>query len=467
MLTDTRGVTFSTNDRAVLEAYERAAELLHEYAGDPLAAIDAALAREPGFVMGHCLKATAVAFATDPALAGMLRETVAAAERHAAGANDRERGHLAAVRAWCDGDFDAAVDAWGRVLQDHPRDTLALQAAHLGDFLLGQQARLRDRCAQVAYAWDEGVPGYGWMLGMLAFGLEETGDHPRAEEVGRRAVELNPRDAWAAHAVAHVMEMQGRIGEGIAWLDTTRRRWAPDNGFAYHNHWHRALYHLDLGDAAGALAIYDGEIRHRGTSVVLELIDASALLWRLSLLGHDVGDRFGELADAWAAHAEDRFYAFNDVHALMAFLGAGREKAARAVLDGLASAASGRGTNARMARDVGLPVARGLAAFARGDHEGCLEALGPVRHRAIAFGGSNAQRDVLAMTLAEAALRAGRREAALALASERTRLRPSNPTGWRFTARALELAGDGAQAASALRRAARLAQAFQAQATAA
>ena len=85
---------------------------------------------------------------------------------------------------------------------------------------------------------------------MYAFGLEETGDYARAEEVGRRAVELNARDAWASHAVAHVMEMQARLDEGISWLETTSRSWARDNGFAYHNHWHLALYHLDLGDAA-------------------------------------------------------------------------------------------------------------------------------------------------------------------------------------------------------------------------
>jgi hypothetical protein len=51
-------------------------------------------------------------------------------------------------------------------------------------------------------------------------------------------------------------------------------------------------------------------------------VDASSLLWRLELRGADVGDRWQALADDWTALADDGFYAFNDVHALMAFVGA-------------------------------------------------------------------------------------------------------------------------------------------------
>ena len=54
------------------------------------------------------------------------------------------------------------------------------------------------------------------------------------------------------------------------------------------------------------------------------MVDASALLWRLQLGGVDVGDRWTELATAWDAHADGRLYPFNDWHAAMAWLGAGR-----------------------------------------------------------------------------------------------------------------------------------------------
>jgi tetratricopeptide (TPR) repeat protein len=466
MHTDTRGVPVSSRSRASIEAYEQAVELMHEYCGNPLAVVEAALARDPEFVLGHCLKAAFLAGATDRALEPELRASVEAGEALRAVANERERGHLAAARAWLDGDLERAVDLWGRVAVAYPRDSLAIQAAHLGDFYLGQQTMLRDRLAQVLHAWDDDVPGYGWMLGMYAFGLEETGDYARAEEVGRLAVELNPRDAWASHAVAHVLEMQARLDEGIAWLETTSRGWAPDNGFAIHNHWHRALYHLDLGDAAASLAVYDRDVRPADSRVVLEMIDASALLWRLHLLGHDVGARWASLAAAWRDRRGDRYYAFNDVHALMAFIGAGDEGAIRDTLAALESAAAGGAgvgvTNARMVREVALPVARALVAFARGDPGACVDALLPVRHVAVRFGGSNAQRDVLSLTLLEAALRSGRASLSRALASERTRLRPANPGAWIGAARAFEVGGEVAHAAGARRQAARLRERFRA-----
>jgi hypothetical protein len=83
-----------------------------------------------------------------------------------------------------------------------------------------------------------------------------------------------------------------------------------------------------------------------------------------------------------------------------------------------------------------------------------------VRHSAIRFGGSNAQRDVLSLTLLEAAIRADDLPLARALVSERTRLRPANPSGWVAAARVFEAGSDAAHAASARRHAARLSEHF-------
>ena len=192
----------------------------------------------------------------------------------------------------------------------------------------------------------------------------------------------------------------------------------------------------------------------------MEMVDASALLWRMHLLGHGAGERARRLADDWRARLGDRYYVFNDLHALMAFVVAGRDADVAAVLEAVEACAGEAGTNGRMAREVGLPVCRAFAAFGRGDHEACLEALYPVRHAAVAFGGSNAQRDALSLTLVEAALRSGRTALARALASERVRLRPASPPAWLLAARALEGAGEAAQAAHARQQAERLRQGF-------
>ncbi|HXH02793.1 MAG TPA: hypothetical protein VNN09_05670 [Candidatus Competibacteraceae bacterium] len=134
------------------------------------------------------------------------------------------------------------------MLCGHPRDAFALQSAHLTDFYLGDATQLRDRVARVLPHWDESIPSYSYILGMYAFGLEECNHYAEAEQAGRRALELEPGDGWSVHAVAHVMEMQGRYEEGIEWLTSREQDWVLDNGFAFHNWWHLALYHMERGD---------------------------------------------------------------------------------------------------------------------------------------------------------------------------------------------------------------------------
>jgi tetratricopeptide (TPR) repeat protein len=456
MLRDIRGLAVSTSNADAVQDLDRAVGQLLRYSGNPIEAADAALARDPGFAMAHAFKAAVAVMTTEAPLLGMLREAVDAGEANGSRATERERAHLAAGRAWLEGDFARAVEGFGRIALEWPRDVLALQVAHIGDFLLGQPHTLRDRAGAALHAWDDRVPGYAYVLGMHAFGLEETGDYARAEEAGRRAVELDPRDGWAAHAVMHVMEMQARLSEGPAWIDAASRGWDADNAFALHNFWHQALMRLDAGDPAAAIALYDAKVRPGRSQVVLEMIDASALLWRLFLAGVPLGTRAAELSDDWKGRIGERYYAFNDVHAAMAFVAAGRLDDAEEAVRALEAAAAGGGTNAAVARDVGLPIARAILAFGRGRFDACLDALLPARSIAIRFGGSNAQRDVLSLTLLEAALRGGRAGVARSIASERVRARPASPPAWIATARALEAQGDAAQAAQAREQAARL-----------
>jgi tetratricopeptide (TPR) repeat protein len=440
-LHDCRGLAVSTARTDSLEQLERATELTASYFTDPLAVINGAIEANPAFAAGHCLRAALALMSSERGALPMLVESVEAIEALGARANDRERRHAAAARAWLEGDFARALRLYGDIVVEYPRDLLALQVTHVGDFFLGQSTLLRDRVAQVLPHWSTEVPGYGYVLGMHAFGLEETALYARAEETGRRALDLNPRDPWAVHAVAHVMEMQGRIADGIDWLTGRVADWSVDNGFAYHNWWHLALYHLELGDHARVIELYDTRIRPGKSSVALEMIDASAMLWRLTLRGLDVGNRWQPLADAWQPLAREGFYAFNDVHSVMAFVGAGRWLDAGEVIQSLARAAGGHDTNAMMSREVGLPVAKALVAFGRGRYDIAIDELLPVRAHANRFGGSHAQRDIVHLTLIESALRAGRHALARALAAERTNVKQSSPFNWQLEARALAAAG--------------------------
>jgi hypothetical protein len=448
-LHDSRGVPVSTSNRTLLQQYEHALDLSVSYTLDPLAAIQSALDADPQFASGHCLRAGLMVMSSDRMVAPLLTQSIEAVEGLGKRANERERAHAAAARAWLHGDFAGSVRRYGDILIDHPHDLLALQIAHVGDFFLGASSMLRDRIAQVLPAWAASTPGYSYVLGMYAFGLEETSLYSRAEDAGRRALELNPRDAWAVHAVTHVMEMQGRVRDGVDWLTSRELDWSVNNGFSFHNWWHLALFHLDGGEIPQVLDLYDRRIRANASQVPLEMIDASALLWRLTLRSVDVTQRWRDLASCWEPFADHAYYAFNDAHAVMAFVGAQRFDLAQQTLAAMERKAAGSDTNAMMTREVGLPLARAIVAFAARRYDETLHLLAGIRTHAHRFGGSHAQRDLIHLTMTEAALRSGQGKAARALVAERTQLKPSSPSNWQLAARACEANNDAPGAAKA------------------
>jgi hypothetical protein len=287
---------------------------------------------------------------------------------------------------------------------------------------------------------------------MHAFGLEESGHYGESESAGLAAVDTNPDDVWAIHAVVHTYEMQGRVDGGIRFLLPRRRDWGSGNLFAVHNWWHLAVYLLEAGDIDGALAIYDAHVHNDASDgVPLEMLDASALLWRLYLDGHDSGDRFTVLADAWSAKTtESSWYVFNDVHAVMALVGAGREAEAIAHVEALRRfvADGGTGTNVAMTAEIGLPACEAITSFAQGRYAETIDALVPIRRSFNHFGGSHAQRDALVRTLTEAALRAEQLDLARVLIGERLSLRDTSVYGWLQRAR-LEAARNASASADA------------------
>ncbi|MCB9947020.1 MAG: tetratricopeptide repeat protein [Rhodospirillaceae bacterium] len=434
MIADRQGNPVSGATAEAVQHYDQGVERLNIYRGDPLEALDRAIDAAPDFVMAHLAKAHMLGLATEPQLTAEARSILGHARTLPA--NDREGSHIAVLDHLLGGNWDAAATAMDLHNVRFPRDLVALQCGHLMDFYRANARDLRDRIARALPHWSSSTPGHAVVLGMYSFGLEETGDYAKAEEVGRQAIDLQPLDCWAHHAVAHVMEMQGRAQDGIGWMIAREPYWSgDDNFFKVHNWWHRALYHLDLGEADQVLALYDGPIREDHSAVVLDLVDASALLWRLHLTGHAVGDRWVEVAEAWDGHADGASYPFNDWHAVMAYLGAGRDDEVERIRAALASSESG-GEVTHWARSTGLPLVDGFVAFWRGDYAAAVSHLHPARFIANRFGGSHAQRDIIDWTLTEAALRGGQTNLAEALANERLALKPHSPLNRDFLRRA-------------------------------
>jgi tetratricopeptide (TPR) repeat protein len=408
-------------------AFDRAIADYYGLTGDPVGVLKSALARDPGFALGGIAIAALYMIG---GFRGDHPEVVTAlgvAEAATGRASERERRHLAAAKAWAKGETSRAILGWEAILIDHPTDALALRLVQDACFLLGRSAAIRDCAERVLPAWDHGNPLTSFVLGLYAFGLEETGDLKRAEDLGREALARNPRDAWATHALAHVLETAKRHEDGVAFLKSTRADWAHAHFMAHHNGWHLALFLIEQGRFDEVLADYDRFTAPKlADDATLDRVDAASLLWRLELAGVDVGDRWAPVVDKWMAHVDDHLLAFNDLHC--AFAAARSPDPDHAIrlsqsLDDYER--HGSGDNREVTAEVGRRLIDGALAFAAGHYARAVESILPVRDDAVRIGGSHAQRDIVNLTLIAAAKRSGQWSLARALLAERGRSAPT------------------------------------------
>ena len=426
--------------------YDHAVDLLLRYHPDVLGAAEGLATQDAAMPMAQAFLAYLSLMSTDqPDLDG-ARE--AARTLGSLGGNEREAAHAAAIRAWLDGNWHAAAGVLDGLLVQWPADILALVMGHLLDFFTGDAGNLRDRVGRSLPSFDPDGPRAAFVRGMQAFGLEESGDYARAEAAGLEALDRHPDDVWAVHAVVHTYEMRGLVDTGIAFLRGREPDWGTGNLFTVHNWWHLGLYLIEAGRYDDALAIYDDQVHNdESPGVTLEMLDASALLWRLTLDGVDTGGRYAKLATAWEGQLFDEpWYVFNDFHGVVAMCGAERLDDARAVVDRLErSVGAGRaesGTGRWMTAEVGVPASRAIVAFTEGRYDDVVDELLPRRSHFHHFGGSHAQRDLLQRTLTEAAIRSGRLDLARALLDERLSVRESSVYGLLGRARVLERRDD-------------------------
>lgn len=447
MIKDRQGNTVTGADSEAVELFDDAIAAFQIYSGDPVALADAAIEKAPAFAMAHLLKGWLFAVSTEPEAMAAAGEIIVQAKalRH----DERGAFHITALEHLLRGEWSRAAVTLDFLSMRYPRDVLALQVGQLLDFFRGDARNLRNRIARALPHWSPDIPGYSLVLGMHSFGLEETGDYAKAEETGRRALAVNPRDCWAHHAVAHIMEMQGRPEDGIGWMSAREAHWSTeDNFFQVHNWWHKALFHLDLDQSTEAVAIYDAHIVADDSIVAADLIDASAMLWRLKMSGIDIGDRCTAIADRWSLHADGKLYGFNDWHAAMVYLGAGRESEVDNLLATCREQAAGGSEAAGWATTIALPLIEGFRAWHQDDFALAVEYLHPVRRFAHAFGGSHAQRDIIDWTLTDAAIRSGSSDVAEALAAERIAIKPNGHINRTLMYRASELRRSRMEAAA-------------------
>jgi hypothetical protein len=432
---DQRGNPVGSGSAPARDHAERALWRMMSFYEPPLADLDHAIAADEAWSLPYTMKAGFLLSLTEPALLPQAQVQLDAARLRAPGSPKRERVHLQAVEAVMQGRWSEACQLWDDLLLAHPRDALALQWAHLWDLHRGDTQGLRLRPARALPDWDKDDPLAAYVWGLYAFGLEESHLFGLAEDAGRHALQLNPRVPWAVHAVAHVLEMQGRLEEGSSWLRLHQPIWGEGNGFSTHLWWHKALFRLEALDTTGVLRLIDKHFQGAAMEVSLHRLDAASLFWRLHLLGQDMSAAFRDLLDCWLLEDGHAGHScFNDLHVVMTMLGCGEVARAEAWVARCAErvlqpADAVRGNHA-VARDTGLPLLRGLLAFARHEGEAAAQLLYPARINAIRCGGSHAQRDVIDQTLLAASAVAGgvtRTTIGRAVVNERLLTKPLTP----------------------------------------
>ncbi|MEM7017187.1 MAG: tetratricopeptide repeat protein [Pseudomonadota bacterium] len=429
---DSRHTPTSTGNPDHLVAYDEALMAVLTMKGNPIESLKPTMMDSPDFMMGHLLPAAILAGASERRFNEMATYYLSKAKPLLDDAVDRELSLFNALQLLTNGEWDKAPIAFDRHLSEYPRDVLALHTSHIMDFHQGDALNLRNRVARVIPTWDADMPGYSYLYGMYAFGLEESNQYELAEQRGRHALELNPVDPWAVHAVTHVMEMQGRASEGVEFMRTYEAYWAKGCMFAVHVWWHMALLHLQNGEDNETLAILDQSIIDPGMEMVQDLMDATAMLWRLRLCGVETGDRDQTAVDLWLQKLESGigFSGFNDFHAAMGFAATGQVDALRQLeIASLAAAEQGIAS-----QQIALPLIQAFLAYAKEDYQTTTILLAENRGTAWRFGGSHAQRDVINLTLLDAANRAGERSVVQQLMNERLMAKENDALGQRLLA---------------------------------
>lgn len=429
---DRRGVPISTSSPAAVDSFEAAILGFVSHRRDTAEHLEAALVADPELIPALCLRGFAYKALASRAFDPQARQSLTAA--HAAlaahGGNARERGLVEALAHWCAGDTPSAASTLERTLRVYPRDLLTFKLHHAVSFMLGQANMMRTAAERALRHWDPALPGYGFVLGCHAFALEETFDREGAERVGKRAVELEPGDAWGAHAVAHVLEVQDRARDGLAFMDAVEPNLTECNNFGGHLAWHRGLFHLQLGELDAALALHDQRVVNHLGRDYRDVSNAATLLWRVSNEGLDVGDRWHELAKLARAHIGDHGSAFADAHYALTLAAAGDLASAGRFVRSMREAAEARTDHASgVLSAVGVPLANGIVALYSGRAHAAVRSLLSVERELARVGGSHAQRDVFECLTIDAAVRSGDRELARCLIERRLALRPGNRFG--------------------------------------
>lgn len=437
MFKDNCGLHHTAANQQAVDAFDNVIEALYRIGKDTGDHLKAVFEADPDMPMAHCLKGYFFMFMATGSLRSKARQIYEKALVLGEQASPREQAHIKALGRWSHDDKASAIKIWDEILAEFPHDTVALRLGHFGHFYAGNAVGMRTALEGAFTSWDSSLPNYHFLLGMRAFAFEETGDYEQAEKNGRQALELDPVDPWAIHAVSHIMEMQERRSEGIDWITGHEDNWRGANNFRYHVMWHRALMYWGLGDLDQVLRIYDEELWDPESDEYADLCNNATILVRLEYLGVNVGDRWANLYNKVKARTDEHILMFADVHFAMMFAAMGDADRVQSLIT------SSPEVGGELREKVGVPLCRAMLDFRGDEVQRAQSSLMSLRGRIVEIGGSHAQRDVFELLMIEASIKSGDLATARHMLENRTKTTPGNGVNWKKLADVLKQMGDG------------------------
>jgi tetratricopeptide (TPR) repeat protein len=398
---DSRGLSLTAPGSAAVERFDALMNDLYYYRLGIQDRLVALLEEFPEFPLAHVL--LGFSLMTEGTLEAPPKARACLAKAEALPANRRERLHQEALRAWIAQDCSARAAAWEQILMEWPIDLLAFRQYTGTLFWSGDKRHQAEVTMGMAPHWDSGIPGYGHFLSAHAFAMEEVGQYTLAENAAREALAIEPQDLWALHALAHVLEMQGRLDEGVELLGEAAKFLNNYNLFRGHLWWHLSLFLFSQSRFDEVLDLFDREIYPKTSTFYLDIQNGASVLARLEFQGVDVGTaRWERLAQASLQIADRCTLWFTAMHHVMALTRSGRISAARSTLDYL-DAAGLHSTQAALARDL----SQAAKAFYEHKPGEALERMLVLRQSHGDLGASHAQQDLYDQIMVVAALQLG------------------------------------------------------------
>ena len=418
---DAADLPLTARNQAAIDACLRGLNSFNQWRVDAMSWLDEAIVCDDEFALPLIVKAWMLHLGRSAAFADKVAGLIAGAEARLADDCPRQRRLLDALKKAHAGDSIEAATLLECNTRSHPTDLFSHRLVQFELFWNGRAEWMREIVEAAAPAWREDTPGYGDFLSCRAFSNEEAGAHEEAEQHGRAAVEIRASDPWGAHAVAHVLIMQGRIDDGVNWLESLCENWDEANQIKHHLWWHLALFLLERGEHARILELLTGRIRDPESPLVkaapeatIDLQNVASMLLRLELRGVDVGDGWQVLGDICNGRVHDHANAFSNAHDMMVLAATAQFEAAEALLTSAREFAAGsKGIGAGNALELsyasaGVALCDAILAHRRGELAKVITSLSPVRHDLPRIGGSHAQRDLFYQILIDAAARLGR-----------------------------------------------------------